>query len=72
MRGASVGRHCLHAGAALLLLCMLSVLAACVHLPPELARELEPPHPGAVDHYRPVAPAAAAGPGHDVAHHARP
>lgn len=53
MRGASVGRLCLHAGAAL--------LAGCVHLPPELARELEPAPAEAPDHYRPIAPAAVAG-----------
>ena len=70
MRGASVGRRCLHAGAALATFCVLALCLGCVHLPPELARELEPAPSDVVDHYRPVAPTA--GPGRDVAHHARP
>lgn len=46
MRGVWIRPVCLLAGPAL--------LTACVQLPPELARELEPTPIGTADHYRPV------------------
>lgn len=64
MRGASVRRLCLQAGAAL--------LAGCVHLPPELARELQPAPAEAPDHYRPIAPGAVAAQRRDTTDDAPP